>query len=91
MVARDDDVGLNALIKYRFKHDLFGNYKSFAIDQNSGLITLRVPLDREKQKLYEVFIFNFLVQSIFNDDFKFRFEWKHTTREFPKNSPQTWI
>jgi hypothetical protein len=54
VVAKDEDVGLNALVKYRFKPDLFGNYKSFAIDENSGLITLRVPLDREKQKIYEV-------------------------------------
>lgn len=54
MIAKDEDVGLNAYVKYRLKPDLFGNYKTFAIDENSGLITLRVPLDREKQKLYEV-------------------------------------
>jgi hypothetical protein len=52
--ARDEDVGLNALVKYRLKPDLFGNYKTFSVDENSGLITLRTPLDREKQKLYEV-------------------------------------
>jgi hypothetical protein len=53
-VAKDEDVGLNALVKYRLKPDLFGNYKSFSIDENSGLITLKVSLNREKQKLYEV-------------------------------------
>ena len=53
-MAKDEDVGLNALIKYRLKHDLFGNYKSFMIEENSGLITLKVALNREKQKLYEV-------------------------------------
>lgn len=63
MVAKDEDVGLNALVKYRFKHDLFGNYKSFAIDENTGLIALRVPLDREKQKLYEVLKFILIASS----------------------------
>lgn len=54
MHAKDEDVGLNALVKYRMKPDLFGNYKSFSIDENSGMLRLKVPLDREKQKLYEV-------------------------------------
>jgi hypothetical protein len=53
-MAKDEDVGLNALVKYRLKPDLFGNYKTFLIDENNGLITLRSPLDRERQKLYEV-------------------------------------
>ena len=53
-MAKDEDVGLNALVKYRLKPDLFGNYKSFSIDENSGLVTLKVALNREKQKLYEV-------------------------------------
>lgn len=52
--AEDEDVGLNALVKYRLKPDLFGNYKTFSINENTGLLTLKVPLNREKQKLYEV-------------------------------------
>ena len=52
--AKDEDVGLNALVKYRLKPDLFGNYKTFSINENTGLLTLRTPLDRERQKLYEV-------------------------------------
>lgn len=52
--AKDEDVGLNALVKYRLKPDLFGNYKTFTIDEHSGMLTLKTPLDRERQKLYEV-------------------------------------
>lgn len=52
--AKDEDVGLNALVKYRMKPDLFGNYKSFSVDESTGMLSLKVPLDREKQKLYEV-------------------------------------
>jgi hypothetical protein len=54
VLAKDEDVGLNALVKYRLKPDLFGNYKTFAINETTGLLTLRTPLDRERQKLYEV-------------------------------------
>lgn len=52
--AVDDDVGPNAAILYRFKPDSLGNYRTFHIDPTSGAITLRQPLDRERQKLYDV-------------------------------------
>lgn len=52
--ATDDDVGLNALVRYRLKPDPMGSYKTFEIDPDSGMIFLREPLDREKQRLYEV-------------------------------------
>lgn len=52
--AKDEDVGLNALVKYRLKPDLFGNYKTFAINENNGFLSLKHTLDRDKQKLYEV-------------------------------------
>lgn len=52
--AVDDDIGQNAAIKYRLKHDLMGNHRTFAIDELSGVISLRSPLDRERQKVYEV-------------------------------------
>jgi len=45
---------LNALVRYRLKPDLYGNYKTFSIDETTGLVTLKIPLDREKQKLYEI-------------------------------------
>ncbi|XP_055907178.1 cadherin-23 [Eupeodes corollae] len=52
--ATDDDIGLNALVRYRLKPDPMGSYKTFEIDPNSGMIYLRNSLDREKQKLYEI-------------------------------------
>lgn len=52
--ARDDDVGPNALVKYRLKPDINGNWRSFVIDENSGWLSLKLLLDREKQKIYEV-------------------------------------
>lgn len=63
--AKDEDVGLNALVKYRLKQDLFGNYKTFSIDEHTGLLSLRTPLDRERQKLYEV-------------KYTAQFEWQHS-------------
>lgn len=65
--AKDEDVGMNALVKYRMKPDLFGNYKTFSVDENTGLISLRIPLDREQQKLYEVSKFSKLL--ITNDNY----------------------
>lgn len=52
--AIDNDVGPNAAVLYRLKQDTVGNYRSFAIDQVSGLITVKSPLDRERQKIYDV-------------------------------------
>lgn len=40
------------------KPDLFGNYKTFSVNEDTGLITLKNPLDREKQKIYEVSLEN---------------------------------
>lgn len=52
--ATDDDIGQNALVQYRLKQDLIGDFQTFSIDSNSGLITLRQPLNRERQKLYQI-------------------------------------
>lgn len=52
--AIDNDVGPNAAVLYRLKQDTVGNYRSFAIDQVTGLITVKQPLDRERQKIYDV-------------------------------------
>uniref|UniRef100_A0A8D8Q5N3 Cadherin-23 n=1 Tax=Cacopsylla melanoneura TaxID=428564 RepID=A0A8D8Q5N3_9HEMI len=52
--ATDDDIGQNAQVQYRLKQDLIGDFQTFSIDPNSGLITLRQPLNREKQKLFQI-------------------------------------
>lgn len=52
--AIDADVGPNAAVRYRLKQDNTGDWRTFSIDQDSGLITLKQPLDREKQKTYQV-------------------------------------
>lgn len=54
IVARDDDVGPNAAVRYRLKTDPLGNYRLFTIDGDSGILSLKMPLDREKQKIHEI-------------------------------------
>lgn len=56
IVARDDDVGPNAAIRYRLKADPLGNNRLFTIEPDTGILRLKVPLDREKQKLHEISI-----------------------------------
>lgn len=55
--ARDADIGLNGEVRYRFKKLANGHWKAFNIHEISGVITVREPLDRERQKVYEVSIF----------------------------------
>lgn len=52
--AIDDDVGQNAEVRYRFKQDLMGDWKTFAIDDITGLITLKKSLNKDIQKVYQV-------------------------------------
>ncbi len=54
VAAVDEDAGLNSQIRYSLRPDPLGHWKTFAIDELSGDITLAQPLDREMQKLYEV-------------------------------------
>lgn len=58
MKAVDADIGPNAAVRYRLKQDNTGDWSTFSIDQDSGLITLKQPLDRETQKLYQVIKLN---------------------------------
>ncbi|XP_050524905.1 cadherin-23 [Daktulosphaira vitifoliae] len=52
--AIDDDVGQNAEIRYRLKQDLMGDWKTFSIDEVTGLISLKKPLNKEVQKMYQI-------------------------------------
>lgn len=52
--AIDDDVGQNAEVRYRFKQDLMGDWKTFSVDEITGLITLKKSLNKEIQKIYQV-------------------------------------
>lgn len=52
--AVDSDIGQNAAVSYRLKQDLSGDWKTFAVESSTGLVTLRKPLDRETQKIYQV-------------------------------------
>lgn len=54
MEAVDDDKGPNAVVHYALKQDLAGNWKTFSINENTGLISLKKPLNRKKQKIYQV-------------------------------------
>lgn len=51
----DDDIGLNGEVRYVIIKDQRGDWKTFQIDEKTGNITLKLLLDREKQKKYEVF------------------------------------
>lgn len=61
--AIDDDVGQNAEVRYRFKQDLMGDWKTFLVDDITGLITLKKSLNKEIQKIYQVtrFCFNLYI------------------------------
>lgn len=52
--AIDGDIGPNGAVRYRLKQDVTGNWRTFTIDSTSGIIKLKHPLDREKQKIYDV-------------------------------------
>jgi len=42
------------IFRYRLRQDPSENYKSFSIDEISGIITLKAELDREKQKFFDI-------------------------------------
>lgn len=54
MTAEDLDIGLNGAVRYRLKRDAAGAWRAFAIDEMTGVVTLRMPLDRERQKVYDL-------------------------------------
>ena len=52
--ATDMDIGMNAVIKYWFIPSSGGNV--FAVDQNTGYVTLQGQVDRESRDLYVIFV-----------------------------------
>ncbi|XP_036234309.2 cadherin-23 isoform X2 [Bactrocera oleae] len=54
VVATDEDIGMNALVRYRLKPDPLGSYKVFEIDSETGHLFLKESLNRPKQKLHEI-------------------------------------
>ncbi|XP_011499950.1 PREDICTED: cadherin-23 [Ceratosolen solmsi marchali] len=52
--AKDADIGPNGDVHFRLKQDIAGHHKTFRIDDKTGIIYLKLPLDREMQKLYEI-------------------------------------
>ncbi|XP_063244010.1 cadherin-23 [Bacillus rossius redtenbacheri] len=52
--ATDNDIGPNGAVRYRLRQDLMGNWKTFSIEERTGIVTLRQRLDRAKQKIYEI-------------------------------------
>lgn len=60
--AKDADTGPNGDVHYRLKQDLAGHWRTFHIDDTTGIISLKLPLDRETQKLYEVIQITFFIK-----------------------------
>ncbi|CAG5108412.1 Similar to Cdh23: Cadherin-23 (Mus musculus) [Cotesia congregata] len=52
--AQDADTGVNGEVHYRLKQDLAGHWRTFQIDDKTGVVTLKQPLDRETQRMYEI-------------------------------------
>lgn len=52
--AVDSDIGLNGVVRYRFREDISSHWKTFHINKTTGVITLAHYLDREMQKIYYV-------------------------------------
>ncbi|CAG9818294.1 unnamed protein product [Phaedon cochleariae] len=54
VMATDEDVGQNGAVRYRLKADPAGHWKFFELQPVSGIMELRLPLDRKKQKIYDI-------------------------------------
>lgn len=54
ILATDEDVGPNGAVRYRLKADPAGHWKYFDLQPVSGILELRLPLNRNKQKVYDV-------------------------------------
>ncbi|XP_017773804.1 PREDICTED: cadherin-23 [Nicrophorus vespilloides] len=54
VIARDEDVGPNGAVRYRLKPDSAEHYKTFYLSPVSGILELHLPLNRSKQKIYDI-------------------------------------
>ncbi|KAJ8972931.1 hypothetical protein NQ317_011741 [Molorchus minor] len=54
VMASDEDVGANGAVRYRLKADPSGHWKFFNLQPVSGILELRMPLNRKKQKIYDI-------------------------------------
>nr|CAH7720091.1 unnamed protein product [Callosobruchus chinensis] len=54
VIATDEDIGQNGAVRYRLKADPAGHWKFFELQPVSGILELRLPLDRKKQKIYDI-------------------------------------
>ncbi|XP_050299893.1 cadherin-23 isoform X2 [Anthonomus grandis grandis] len=54
IIATDEDTGLNGAVRYRLKSDPAGHWKTFNLQPVSGILELRLPLNRKKQKIYDI-------------------------------------
>ncbi|CAG0889558.1 unnamed protein product [Cyprideis torosa] len=52
--AVDADVGRNGLVRYGFRPDPLNHFRAFQINQQTGEVILVEPLDRERQKYYQL-------------------------------------
>ena len=54
VLATDEDSGANALVRYKLRQLPNNHWKSFAINEVTGVITLAKELDREAQRVHEL-------------------------------------
>jgi cadherin 23 len=52
--ATDEDTGVNAVIRYKLRQLPNNHWKSFAINDVTGVITVAKQLDREAQRVHEL-------------------------------------
>uniref|UniRef100_A0AAR5PBK0 Cadherin domain-containing protein n=1 Tax=Dendroctonus ponderosae TaxID=77166 RepID=A0AAR5PBK0_DENPD len=54
IVATDEDVGPNGAVRYRLKADPAGHWRAFNLHPTSGILELRWPMNRKKQKIFDI-------------------------------------
>ncbi|KAH0999096.1 hypothetical protein HUJ04_003323, partial [Dendroctonus ponderosae] len=54
IVTTDEDVGPNGAVRYRHKADPAGHWRAFNLHPTSGILELRWPINRKKQKIFDL-------------------------------------